>query len=243
MSRSASILVCDDDALTRELIAHALEALGHQVSQAEDGIAAQTEVAQKTPDLIVIDILMPRLSGLEFIEWFRAQELNQFTPVLLVTALSDVDYRIRGLNAGADDYLTKPFHLKELEARVEVLLRTKLLNTELHERNQELIALQEQLVRKERELAVFQLAGAAAHEIRQPVTSLLMRCFEIEKLAATLPTAGASGILSALQEIQREAGAINQILESLTQLDTADIRPYVKGVSILNLAHVDKQSK
>ena len=243
MSRSASILVCDDDSLTRELIAHALENLGHRVVQAEDGLAAQAQVLREIPNLIVIDILMPKFSGLEFVEWFRAQGTDSFTPVLLVTALSDIDYRVRGLNAGADDYLTKPFHLKELEARVEVLLRAQHLNAELRDRNHELQTLQEALVKKERELAVFQLAGAAAHEIRQPVTSLLMRCFEIEQAAEKLPDGAADGILSALKEIQREAGAINQILENLNQLDAADIRPYVGGVSILNLEPVNKQSK
>ncbi len=224
-------------------MSQALSGWGYEVSQAADGVEAQERINQELPDLIIMDILMPRLSGLEFIKWFRLQKLSSFVPVLLVTALDDLEHRVRGLNLGAEDYLTKPFQLSELAARVKVLLRTRQLTEDLKQRNQDLQQLQAELVRKERELAVLQLAGAAAHRLRQPLTTLLLSCYEIEGLVTALPPTSQVQARAALEQIKHESSEVNQLLENLTRADQSLLEEYLPGVAILKIDSVDKQSK
>jgi PleD family two-component response regulator len=107
----------------RSMVRTVLETLGHEVRTVPDGAAALAAVAEREPDLLVLDRQMPRMGGLEAC---RAVKENPFTahiPVLMLTALGGVDRKIEGYDAGADDYLAKPFDTRELRARVEALLR------------------------------------------------------------------------------------------------------------------------
>jgi two-component system, OmpR family, response regulator MprA len=115
------ILVVDDELAVREALRRALVLEGHEVVQAANGREALVAVAELAPDLVVLDVLMPHLDGLEVCRRLRAS--GDHTPVLMLTARSEVEDRIAGLDAGADDYLGKPFALDELLARVRALLR------------------------------------------------------------------------------------------------------------------------
>jgi two-component system, OmpR family, response regulator MprA len=116
------ILVVDDERAVRESLRRALELEGYQVELAEDGEQALERVAGITaPDAVILDVLMPGIDGLEVCRRLRA-EANA-VPVLMLTARAEVDSRVAGLDAGADDYLPKPFALAELLARLRALLR------------------------------------------------------------------------------------------------------------------------
>ncbi|WP_078888835.1 response regulator transcription factor [Streptomyces sclerotialus] len=115
------ILVVDDDAEVRAAVEDGLSVEGYQVSGAADGLAALSAVAGRQPDAIVLDVMMPVLDGLAVCRRLRA--LGDRTPILVLTALDSVSERVDGLDAGADDYLVKPFALDELTARVRALLR------------------------------------------------------------------------------------------------------------------------
>ena len=116
------ILVVDDERAVRESLRRALELEGYEIELADDGIAAlETVEANGEPDAMILDILMPGLDGLEVARQLRRG--GSRLPILMLTARVEVDDRVAGLDAGADDYVTKPFALDELLARVRALLR------------------------------------------------------------------------------------------------------------------------
>jgi two-component system response regulator ChvI len=117
----ANVAIVDDEANIRETVAFALQREGHQVKTFADGSEAWTAFQSSLPDVAVLDILMPRLDGLELCRRLRA--LSETLPIIFVTSKDDELDRILGLELGADDYLCKPFSVRELVARVRVLLR------------------------------------------------------------------------------------------------------------------------
>ncbi|MGW2818668.1 response regulator transcription factor [Streptomyces sp. NPDC001415] len=120
-TRAVRILVVDDEPEVRAAVEDGLAVEGYEVKGAPDGLAALSEVAAWRPDAIVLDVMMPVLDGLGVCRQLRA--MGDRTPVLVLTALDSVSERVDGLEAGADDYLVKPFALDELIARVRALLR------------------------------------------------------------------------------------------------------------------------
>jgi two-component system response regulator MprA len=116
------ILVVDDERAVRESLRRARELAGYEIELADDGLAALATLADgDEPDAMILDVLMPGLDGLEVARRVR-REGNRL-PILMLTARVEVDDRVAGLDAGADDYVTKPFALEELLARVRALLR------------------------------------------------------------------------------------------------------------------------
>jgi two-component system response regulator MprA len=117
----AAVLVVDDDAPIRRMLERTLAAEGYAVTTAADGGAALAAVERSAPEAVVLDVAMPGLDGLAVCRRLRAKGLG--LPILLLTARDAVDDRVAGLDAGADDYLVKPFAAEELLARVRALLR------------------------------------------------------------------------------------------------------------------------
>lgn len=117
---SKTILVADDKANVRNLVRDYLEAEGFRVVVAADGREALYTARQEKPDLILLDIMMPKMSGYDFIKTFRKERQ---TPIILLTAKLDETDKVLGLELGADDYVTKPFGMKELVARIHAVLR------------------------------------------------------------------------------------------------------------------------
>jgi DNA-binding response OmpR family regulator len=115
------ILIVEDDAALLRGLSLNLELEGHGVLAAEDGAAGYALLQQERPDLVILDILLPKLSGFEFCRRARAEGID--VPILMLTARTAEADRVRGLNLGADDYVAKPFSLLELIARVRSLLR------------------------------------------------------------------------------------------------------------------------
>jgi DNA-binding response OmpR family regulator len=117
---AARVLVIDDDGDIRRLVAELLKRAGLTVEEAEDGRSGLRAFHRTSPDLVVLDVSMPDLDGWETLE--RIRDLSE-VPVLMLTARGDELERVRGLKAGADDYVVKPFGRQELVARVQALLR------------------------------------------------------------------------------------------------------------------------
>ena len=130
---SPLVLVADDDTDIRELVAHHLESAGHEVIHAADGEQAFGLALEHQPDLAVLDVMMPRLNGLDLTRRLRSNDRTSRTPILLLTARAAGEDVARAFKAGADDYLRKPFNATELKARIEAALRRSSLTAELTE--------------------------------------------------------------------------------------------------------------
>ena len=148
---AAKILVVDDQRSNVEMMAGVLRARGYEVLTAGDGEAALEQVRASRPDIVVSDILMPGLDGYELCRRLRASPATALLPVVLVTSLDPQGERMKGIEAGADDFLAKPVNWEELFARVRSLLRVKTLQDELQAWNQKLEArVKEQVAQLER---------------------------------------------------------------------------------------------
>jgi len=117
------ILVIDDDPTIAELVSINLEMAGYDVNQAEDGIKGQALALQAPPDLIMLDLMLPKVDGFTVCQRLRRDVRTADIPVLMLTALGQIQDKVEGFNAGADDYLTKPFDVEEMLLRVRALLR------------------------------------------------------------------------------------------------------------------------
>ncbi|MGC3874456.1 phosphate regulon transcriptional regulator PhoB [Halomonas sp. GXIMD04776] len=118
-----TILIVDDEAAIREMIAVALEMADYRVLEANNAQEAHALIVDEQPDLLLLDWMMPGTSGIEFARRLKREEVTSELPIILLTAKSEEDNKILGLEAGADDYITKPFSPRELVARLRAVLR------------------------------------------------------------------------------------------------------------------------
>ena len=187
--KPAVILVADDEALNRKVLRELLTSKGFHVEEAVDGEAAVAKTRETMPELVLLDVQMPRLDGFEVCRILKQDESTQFIPIILITALSSVEDRVAGIEAGADEFLSKPFYQAELLARVRSLIRLKQLT--------------EQLERTENILFTL----AAAVEAKDPYTEGHLR--RLEKFAGE--TAAALGLSHRQTTIIRYGALLHDI--------------------------------
>jgi signal transduction histidine kinase len=158
VSNPPKILVVDDNADNVELLTKRLKATGYRTCEAYDGEQALVRVAEEEPDLVILDVMMPKLDGFEVCRRLKVDERTRTIPVIMLTAKREVPDKIRGLDTGADDYVTKPFNPQELMARVRSLLNLRTLH--------------EKRVTEEKLGALGQMAEGVAHEVRNPMVTI-----------------------------------------------------------------------
>lgn len=117
------IMMVDDEASIRELVRFNLEKAGYMVELSDDGLIALRSIMEDTPDLLILDLMLPGMDGLEICQHLRQHDKTRMLPIIMLTAKVEEIDRVLGLELGADDYLTKPFSPRELVARVKSLLR------------------------------------------------------------------------------------------------------------------------
>ncbi|WP_410500116.1 phosphate regulon transcriptional regulator PhoB [Chitinibacter sp. S2-10] len=125
MLMAANILLVEDEPAIQELIAFNLSQAGHHVMRADSAEGAQGIVRNALPDLILLDWMLPGMSGIDFARKLRGDERTRSIPLIMLTARSDEQDKIVGLDTGADDYITKPFSPRELQARIKAVLRRR----------------------------------------------------------------------------------------------------------------------
>jgi DNA-binding response OmpR family regulator len=224
------ILIADDDPDSRIVVASVISILGHSPIVVNGGGEALSECQRQLPDLAIIDYMMPSLNGIEVCHRLRDIPGGEFVPVLMLTAHDSVQDKVAALEEGVDDYLTKPFNYQELRARVTALLRVRDLNLSLVAKNEELRRMQERLVATERQVAVGQLAGTAAHQLGQPLSAIMLNCFLIEKLPKD-----DSKFMGAVMAIKNDVRRMVEMIDRLRNVKACSREEYFGDTEILKL--------
>lgn len=194
--RRATILVVDDEDINRDILGAQLETDGHHVLQAGESAFALKLLETVPVDLVLLDVMMPGMDGYELCARIKQNPRNQDLPVVFVTSLQDHDSRVRGLEAGCDDFLNKPFHALELKIRVKNLLRAKAFH-DMRNRQRELLEVElerirEQLLRADRLATLGTLAAGTGHELNN-ILSVLQMTVELMRLRSRQNPAPGSG--------------------------------------------------
>lgn len=117
------ILIVEDEAAIRQMVCLALNQAGYECLEAADARQAQDTIVRQVPDLILLDWMLPQESGVDYARRLRREKLTQDIPIIMLTARAEEEDKVKGLDSGADDYITKPFSTRELQARIKALLR------------------------------------------------------------------------------------------------------------------------
>ncbi len=242
---SGEVLIAEDNPDMRRLLATLL-GREFRVRTTRNGLEALEQVRLKAPDLVLSDVMMPEMSGIELCREIKTCEETNAIPVVLVTSKAEHEMQVEGLELGADDYITKPFHPRELMARVRTLVRVRGLQRELAQKNERLQATLDdlkqaevQIIHNERLAAVGELAAGIAHEVNNPVNFALnaSRALDAEfegiredvmdaaRRDAPFPLADPENLATLAQTIRELSDIIRSGLERTKTL-VADLRDF-----------------
>ena len=226
MKAPAKILVVDDTPKNVKLLADILTARGYNVVTAASGAEALSQVEAERPDLVLLDVVMPEMSGYEVCRKLRSNPATELLPVVMVTALDPGEERVKGIEAGADDFLTKPINQAELLARVKSLIRIKELydivqnqaaeladwNQSLERRVREQLEQLERLERLKRffspQLAELILSGGAEDPLKTHRREITVVFLDLRGFTAFAETAEPEDVMAVLHEYHAEMGKL-----------------------------------
>src|SRR5829696_1274095 len=197
MKFKPQILVVEDEPLSQDMLVRRLSSRGMRVATVSDGEACIQWLQGNVPDLILLDVQMPKMTGLEVLAQIRKHFTHDALPVILVTALGESEDVIRGLQAGANDYVVKPINLPVLLARMQVCLRIKYD-----------VAL---LMEAERQRVIIQALGESCHQLAQPMQATTMT---IESLMHTPP----DNVAELRQQLQQILTWVNEVGEVIHRM-------------------------
>ena len=234
------VLVVDDVALNVKLLADLLAVKGYRICSATSGAEALAVLAAERPDLVLLDVMMPGMSGYDVCRAIRADPANAMLPVVLVTALDPVEERAKGLDAGADDFLSKPVSQAELLARVRSLLRIKSLYDELLRQRGELAELNRTLEQRVADgvsqlekvgrlkrffspaLAELIVAGGAGDPLKSHRREITVVFLDLRGFTAFTETADPEDVMAVLGEYHAAVGALVLEHEATLERFTGD---------------------
>ena len=233
MNDPARILVVDDTAHNVKLLADILGARGYAVTTASSGKEALEKVAAEPPDIVLLDVVMPEMSGYEVCRAIRNTPQTARLPVVMVTALDPGQERIKGIEAGADDFLTKPINQPELLARVRSLLRIKelwdelsLLNQTLEARVAEQVAQLDRLGKLKRffspQLAEMIVSGSAEDPLKSHRREITVVFLDLRGFTAFAETSEPEEVMTVLREYHAEMGKLVVAAEATLERFTGD---------------------
>ena len=207
MADAPKILVVDDDPLIIKLVEKLLVHSGFKIITAANGESGLQKVREEEPDLVILDVNMPKIDGLEVCRRLKRSEQTRLIPVILLTSQDYVDDKITGLKTGADDYITKPFNTKEFVARVKGMIDKSVYQHKRAER--------------EKLEALENMAEEVAHEVRNPVTAIGGLA---KRLRDRLPAGGT--LRTYADHILREAARLEVMVDEIVKLKTLVVSPH-----------------
>jgi len=223
MGQTARILVVDDHPQNVELLEAYLVPEGYDVITAFDGIEALEKVEEGPPDIILLDVMMPRMDGYEVCKKMKEDEATRFIPIVMVTALKELEDKIKSIESGADDFLTKPIVKIELLTRIKSLIRVKRLHDDLEKSYQEL---------KDLEKTKENLTQMIIHDLKNPLTGI----------KANLEIVGMDDLgdtQECLDAAQRSADLLQNMIQDLldiSKLEDGKLNLILEAVSVEELA-------
>jgi DNA-binding response OmpR family regulator len=220
----SSILLADDDLSSRLLLQSQLISFGYQVEVMADGLQTWERLNRpQPPSLLILDWMMPGFDGLELVKKVRLAFPSDLFYIILLTSRSDMADMVSGLDAGADDYIVKPFQSELLRARVQV--------------GQRVLRLQHAVVQKEKLQGVLEMAGAVCHEMNQPLQSLLTLSELL--LMMDLPEGEPREFL---QQIQSETQRVGELTKRIMNVSRYRTKRYAGNRQIVDIERASETS-
>lgn len=212
------ILLVDDDANARIILNRVLTKAGYTVNEAANGREALEAAATFKPDLMLIDWMMPEMDGEQLARWIKGDATLRFTYIILLTAKGDVKDRVRGLQAGADDYITKPAPHQEVLARVESGIRVRTLHKEI-----------QQLTRR---VALLELAATVGHEINNPLNVIYLA---LDMMRKSMKQGEYDKLDKGIQLIAETADRLKEIAKKFVELKDPESTVYVDNLNMIDI--------
>ncbi|MGB7062409.1 MAG: response regulator [Candidatus Zixiibacteriota bacterium] len=233
-----SILLVDDERMNLKLLRTILRKGGYGFLEVESGEEALQLLGQEKVDLIVLDLMMPGMDGFQVLESVKSNPSTDFIPVIIASALKDSAAIERGLELGANDYFTKPLsdddRRFQLPLKVRNLIKSKKMQDQLADLNRELKKTQEKLIEKEKVSAVVEMAGAASHELNQPLTAILGN---LQLVMAKLPEG--DPLAKRVNKVLSQVDRMVEIVKKIGHITRYRTKEYAENVRIVD---IDKSS-
>ncbi|MEN3039195.1 MAG: response regulator [Candidatus Kryptonium sp.] len=212
------ILIVEDDQNYAEILKRVITKNGYDVKLAYDGIDGFNQMVEYKPDIAIVDWMMPGMSGIELVRKIKEDQELKFCYVIMLTARVETEDKVTGLEAGADDFITKPVDFSELIARIKVGLRIK--------------ALQSEIAELQHEVALLEMARTLGHEINNPLNIIYL---SIELINRSLKDGDAEKIKENLARVFQASERIKEIVNKLISLRKPTFKNYVDGKRMLDL--------
>jgi DNA-binding response OmpR family regulator len=216
MTHAPYILVAEDEELSRDMLVRRLLRSGFRVEGVADGKACVAAIQKEPPDVALLDIQMPGMSGMEVVREIRKQYSHDALPIILVTALGESEDIVRGLEAGANDYIVKPITFPVLLARMGVAMRI-----------QRSIRL---LMEADRQRVMIQTLGEACHQLSQPTQAVLVTLDDMIRH----PRSDARELIAELADVKKWVSEVAGVIHRLQAVGTMRSVPYVERVQLLD---------
>lgn len=221
--KKITILIIDDSINNIRLLERALEKYAFNIITAMNGKKGIELALSANPEIILLDIMMPEMDGYEVCRELRKNKLTSDIPILMLTAKDDIHDIVEGLNAGANDYITKPFSQEVLRARIRTALRLKSLNDELLEKNK---------ILKELNEIKEQFISMASHDIKNNLTGILGHCYILNMDSANiLPDSYKNSIEIIRKRSEKISNLVANLLD-LTKIETGKLRLNISKVDV-----------
>ncbi|MGB8656704.1 MAG: response regulator [Candidatus Zixiibacteriota bacterium] len=234
-----TVLLVDDEKMNLKLLSAVLRKGGYQFLEAETGEKALEILEKENVDLIILDLMMPGMDGFQTLQRIKDNPSTAFIPVIIASALKESSDIERGLELGANDYFTKSLsdddRRFQLPLKARNLIKVKKMQDELVDLNYELKKTQDKLIEKEKESAVVEMAGAASHELNQPLTAILGN---LQLILARLPAG--DPLTEKLNKVLDQVERMVKIVQKIGQITRYRTKKYAENVKIVD---IDKSSR